>query len=263
MSSFIHPSHLHKRDYETNSYYAIKFKSENSLNNFLNSHPNWNYQYKSNIANYHVLSLLNNDESIQNLGNYNSDNYNLMKRSNNPVFDDLINNDILSIQALPKKVLERRAPIRFENERDNDDDNNDNNNKDKLMDSSQLKTKEAIDKLNINDPIFNEQWHLINTEFPGHDINVLPLWYNGYAGSNDTVVAIVDDGLDYESKDLQKNFYPEGSWDFNDKRPLPKPSLFDDYHGTRCAAVIAAEKGNGVCGVGAAYDSRVADGRSR
>lgn len=258
MSSFIHPSHSHKRDYETNSYFAIKFKSENSLNNFLNSHPNWNYQYKSNIANYHVLSLLNNDESIQNLGNYNSDNYNLMKRSNNPVFDDLISNDIVSIQALPKKILERRAPIRFENERDNDNNNNDNNNKDKLMDSSQLKTKEAIDKLNINDPIFNEQWHLINTEFPGHDINVLPLWYNGYAGSNDTVVAIVDDGLDYESKDLQKNFYPEGSWDFNDKRPLPKPSLFDDYHGTRCAAVIAAEKGNGVCGVGAAYDSRVA-----
>ncbi|OWB58363.1 serine-type endopeptidase activity protein [[Candida] boidinii] len=256
-SSSIHPSNLHKRNYETNSYFAIKFKSENSLNNFLNSHSNWNYHYKSNIANYHVLSLLNNDESIENLGNYNSDNYNLMKRSNNFVFDDLINNDVISIQALPKKILERRAPIRFENERDDDNNNNDNN-KDKLVDSSQLKTKEAIDKLNINDPIFNEQWHLINSEFPGHDINVLPLWYHGYAGNNNTVVAIVDDGLDYESKDLKRNFYPEGSWDFNDKRPLPKPSLFDDYHGTRCAAVIAAEKGNGVCGVGAAYDSRVA-----
>lgn len=39
--------------------------------------------------------------------------------------------------------------------------------------------------------------------------------------------------------------------------PLPKPVLFDDHHGTRCAGQIAAVK-NDVCGVGIAYASKVA-----
>ena len=37
---------------------------------------------------------------------------------------------------------------------------------------------------------------------------------------------------------------------------LPKPRLFDDYHGTRCAGEIGAVK-NDVCGVGVAYDSQI------
>jgi kexin len=39
--------------------------------------------------------------------------------------------------------------------------------------------------------------------------------------------------------------------------PLPEPRLSDDQHGTRCAGEIAAVK-NDVCGVGVAYESRVA-----
>lgn len=38
---------------------------------------------------------------------------------------------------------------------------------------------------------------------------------------------------------------------------MPTPVLFDDHHGTRCAGQIAAAKNN-VCGVGIAYDSKVA-----
>ena len=49
----------------------------------------------------------------------------------------------------------------------------------------------------------------------------------------------------------------EGSYDFNDHEDLPTPKLSDDNHGTRCAGQIAAVK-NGVCGVGIAYDSKVA-----
>ena len=47
------------------------------------------------------------------------------------------------------------------------------------------------------------------------------------------------------------------SYDFNLHVPLPKPVLFDDHHGTRCAGQIAAVK-NDVCGVGIAYASKVA-----
>ena len=49
----------------------------------------------------------------------------------------------------------------------------------------------------------------------------------------------------------------ENSYDFNDHVDLPKPVLFDDHHGTRCAGQIAAVK-NDVCGVGIAYNAKVA-----
>jgi subtilisin family serine protease len=51
--------------------------------------------------------------------------------------------------------------------------------------------------------------------------------------------------------------FAAGSYDFNDHTDLPKPRLSDDTHGTRCAGEIAAVK-NGVCGVGMAYDAKVA-----
>lgn len=38
---------------------------------------------------------------------------------------------------------------------------------------------------------------------------------------------------------------------------MPTPKLWDDSHGTRCAGQIAAVK-NDVCGVGIAYESKVA-----
>lgn len=51
--------------------------------------------------------------------------------------------------------------------------------------------------------------------------------------------------------------FAEGSWDFNDHTPLPEPRLVDDLHGTRCAGEIAAVK-NDVCGMGVAYDAKIA-----
>lgn len=49
----------------------------------------------------------------------------------------------------------------------------------------------------------------------------------------------------------------DDSYDFNDHEDLPTPKNFDDHHGTRCAGQVAAQKNN-VCGVGIAYDSKVA-----
>lgn len=51
--------------------------------------------------------------------------------------------------------------------------------------------------------------------------------------------------------------FAEGSYDFNDHTDLPKPRLIDDNHGTRCAGEIAAVK-NEVCGLGVAYNAKVA-----
>ncbi|EGO52593.1 hypothetical protein NEUTE1DRAFT_133220 [Neurospora tetrasperma FGSC 2508] len=127
---------------------------------------------------------------------------------------------------------------------------------DQEVDWAVKKQNEVIGNLGIRDPIFKEQWHLFNTVQTGHDVNVTGLWLEGVTGKNATV-AIVDDGLDMETDDLKDNYYAQGSWDFNDKGPDPKPRLSDDKHGTRCAGEVSAGK-NKACGVGVAYDSRIA-----
>ncbi|ORZ03174.1 peptidase S8/S53 domain-containing protein [Syncephalastrum racemosum] len=116
--------------------------------------------------------------------------------------------------------------------------------------------EDAQKTLGINDPGFPKQWHLVNQDIPGNDMNVTGVWKQGITG-NGTIVAILDDGLDYDSEDLKGSFYAEGSYDFNDHVDLPKPRLWDDTHGTRCAGQIAAQK-NTACGVGIAYGSKVA-----
>ncbi|KAF4973111.1 hypothetical protein FZEAL_9420 [Fusarium zealandicum] len=116
--------------------------------------------------------------------------------------------------------------------------------------------KTIMKTLEIADPIFTEQWHLYNAVQKGHDVNVTGLWLDGITGQNVTV-AVVDDGLDMHSDDLKPNYFAEGSWDFNDNDPEPAPELADDRHGTRCAGEVAAAR-NDVCGVGVAYDAKVA-----
>ncbi|KAL8694901.1 MAG: hypothetical protein Q9218_000565 [Villophora microphyllina] len=115
--------------------------------------------------------------------------------------------------------------------------------------------KEVARKLNIEDPIFGEQWHLFNTIQLGHDVNVTGVWMQGVTGHNVTAV-MVDDGIDMYSEDIKDNYFAAGSYDFNDKTDEPRPRLSDDKHGTRCAGEIAAVR-NGVCGVGVAYNAKI------
>jgi len=118
------------------------------------------------------------------------------------------------------------------------------------------KQAEVAKALDIQDPIFKDQWHLFNPIQPGHDVNVTDVWLQGVTGKNATV-AIVDDGLDMYSDDLKDNYYAAGSYDFNDQTDEPKPRLPEDRHGTRCAGEVSAVRNN-VCGVGVAYESRIA-----
>ncbi|KAK5147568.1 pheromone processing endoprotease [Rachicladosporium monterosium] len=127
------------------------------------------------------------------------------------------------------------------------------------IDAMVQKGKEIAASLGINDPIFQDQWHLYNHVQPGHDINVTGVWAQGITGKNSTV-CIVDDGLDMDSDDLRENYFAAGSYDFNDHVADPKPRLSDDHHGTRCAGEIAAAR-NDVCGVGVAYDGKVSGAR--
>lgn len=115
-----------------------------------------------------------------------------------------------------------------------------------------------------SDPLYQYQWYLKNdgqsNGKPRLDLNVEKAWALGFTGKNVTT-AIMDDGVDYMHPDLRNNFNAEASYDFSSNDPFPYPRYTDDWfnsHGTRCAGEIAAARDNGVCGVGVAYDSRVA-----
>ncbi|CRL07391.1 CLUMA_CG020365, isoform A [Clunio marinus] len=114
------------------------------------------------------------------------------------------------------------------------------------------------------DPYFPFQWYLRNTGQNGGkmrlDLNVQAAWDQGVTGKNVTT-AIMDDGVDYMHPDLKFNYNAEASYDFSSNDPFPYPRYTDDWfnsHGTRCAGEVAAARDNDICGVGVAYDSKVA-----
>ncbi|KAF7992328.1 hypothetical protein HCN44_001653 [Aphidius gifuensis] len=115
-----------------------------------------------------------------------------------------------------------------------------------------------------SDPYFQYQWYLKNTGQNGGkprlDLNVEAAWAQGITGKNVTT-AIMDDGVDYMHPDLKFNYNARASYDFSSNDPYPYPRYTDDWfnsHGTRCAGEVAAARDNGVCGVGVAYDSKIA-----
>lgn len=115
-----------------------------------------------------------------------------------------------------------------------------------------------------SDPLYGYQWYLKNTGQAGGkarlDLNVERAWAMGFTGKNITT-AIMDDGVDYMHPDIKNNFNAEASYDFSSNDPFPYPRYTDDWfnsHGTRCAGEIVAARDNGVCGVGVAYDGKVA-----
>lgn len=111
----------------------------------------------------------------------------------------------------------------------------------------------------FQDPLFTEQWHLVNTGQNrgtiGADIHVLPAWNEGFTGVG-VVIAIVDDGLQYTHPDIELNYRSDLSYDFNDNDNDPYPSRYDT-HGTPSAG-IAAARDNGTCGVGVAFRAGLA-----
>lgn len=114
------------------------------------------------------------------------------------------------------------------------------------------------------DPYFKYQWPLKNVGQnggkPNLDLNVEEAWAKGYTGKNITT-AIMDDGVDYMHLDLRDNYNAKASYDFSSNDKFPYPRYTDDWfnsHGTRCAGEIVSKRDNGICGVGVAYDSKVA-----
>lgn len=104
-------------------------------------------------------------------------------------------------------------------------------------------------KIDITDPLYKNQWHLFT-------LNMEDVWSMGYTG-NGVTIGVVDDGLQTNHPDLHHNYISEYSYDYNYNDEDPSPSFYDS-HGTSVAGVCCSVKNNGVCGVGVAYNAKVA-----
>ncbi|XP_076880973.1 furin (paired basic amino acid cleaving enzyme) a [Brachyhypopomus gauderio] len=107
------------------------------------------------------------------------------------------------------------------------------------------------------DPKFAQQWYLDNKNH--RDLNVKEVWSQGVTGQG-VVVSILDDGIEKNHPDLERNYDPDASYDVNDGDPDPQPrytQLNDNRHGTRCAGEVAAVANNDICGVGVAYNAKI------
>ena len=110
-----------------------------------------------------------------------------------------------------------------------------------------------IGPFKITDPLYKDQWYLKNTgQFggqPGIDINIEPVWKQGYTGQG-MKVGIIDDLVDNKHPDLSDNV-PSGNL-----VNYGKSKNCHGAHGTSVAGLIAARDNNiGIRGV--AYRSEL------
>ena len=118
-----------------------------------------------------------------------------------------------------------------------------------------------VANLNIKDPLYKDQWYLKNTGqykgTPGIDINVEPVWKQGFWGQG-IFVGILDDVVQKNHPDLKDNLPSENVIDYVNL-PICDPTNSvgsngkrdkDTRHGTGVAGLIAARDNNiGVRGV--------------
>eukprot|EP01091_Cochliopodium_minus_P005029 TRINITY_DN1497_c0_g1_i1.p1 TRINITY_DN1497_c0_g1~~TRINITY_DN1497_c0_g1_i1.p1 ORF type:complete len:564 (+),score=149.84 TRINITY_DN1497_c0_g1_i1:1-1692(+) len=121
----------------------------------------------------------------------------------------------------------------------------------KFQERQVLRKRFKREKIVIRDPLFKDQWHLVNT---GVSLNIIPAWSQDVFGRNVTI-AIVDDGVEADNHDISVNYNAEASYDFNDDDDDPTPTAFDS-HGTSAAGCAAAPM-NSYCGVGVAPKAKV------
>ena len=104
-----------------------------------------------------------------------------------------------------------------------------------------------------NDTYVGKQWALDNTGqtggVVGEDIQIKEAW-DITKGSNDIIIAIVDEGVDYTHEDLNVGDKLVTGYDACYKRDNPNPEPAD-AHGTACAGIAAAKSNNnkGIAGV--------------
>lgn len=138
---------------------------------------------------------------------------------------------------------------------------------------------EVVRHYTPNDPYFPYQWHLHNTGQTGGkadaDVDAPEAW-DIARGTNNVVVAIIDDGVQTSHPDLGANIFTNTAeiingadddgngyaddlygWDFYFGTNNPNPKNAEDTHGTPCAGVAAAVGNNGIGVAGATFSCKI------
>lgn len=109
------------------------------------------------------------------------------------------------------------------------------------------------------DPQFYLQWHYNNTGqqngTPGADISLVDAW-DIETGNTNVIVAIVDDGIQFNHPDISANMWSGVGYNFVNNSPNINPG----NHGTHVAGTIAAVSNNGVGVSGVAGGTGSGDG---
>lgn len=99
-----------------------------------------------------------------------------------------------------------------------------------------------------DDPLYGNQWNHDNTGqtggTPDADVQSDQAWDDGL-GDRDTVIVVIDTGMDLDHPDLVGNLYPRDDEDWNFASETSSVPEDPDGHGTSCAGITAAIGNNG------------------
>lgn len=101
-----------------------------------------------------------------------------------------------------------------------------------------------------NDTFFQQQWYLQ----PGESGIQVPEAWGDSVGTDQIVVAVIDDGVDLYHPDLQPKLVT--GYDFFERDPDPQPDA-KSAHGTACSGIIGGMANNGAGIAGIAWNVRI------
>jgi subtilisin family serine protease len=102
-----------------------------------------------------------------------------------------------------------------------------------------------------NDPLFSQQWGLLNNHYLDIDISACSAW--NYSTGKNVKIAILDTGVDVNHCDLSSNI----SNLIYDTETNTCQSFLYDSHGTHCAGIAAAIRDNDIYIAGVAPEAEI------
>ena len=107
------------------------------------------------------------------------------------------------------------------------------------------------DRMCSNDPMFNQQWGLYNSNYADIDISICPAW--NYSTGANVSIAVLDTGVDMDHIDLVSNISNLSY----DTETGTSPSIYYGNHATHCAGIAAAVTDNSIQVAGVAPNAEI------
>lgn len=187
--------HATKRDHGTYDYYVLHHDPVSTvpLSDILRSLGLELVDSVGQLPDHWLLRIPRNHEELQKRHTYERLDA-LTRRSSPKGWDQELERIAGAVKHLSLQTLRQRVKRTSEVQRSS-----------QPIDWLAMNSSTVADREGIQDPIFSDQWHLVNDENPVHMVNAAPVWDMGIHGEG-VISAMVDDGLDYESDDLADNF---------------------------------------------------------